>query len=262
MKFAGSPQSLMKSGRSRGASSAATKAERWGGSAGAAPIRLGRPPKGKALLSLQRLLKEALRIVDEQGLEALSMRALAERLGVTAMSLYRYCESHDNLLNAVYDEIRAAYPPRKLTSEQSWREVATELARALRRAFAAHPNAAILFATRPVVTPRSAPHVDAALRRLVEAGFNLGIAANLLNSVSAFTIGLGLAEFGRPAASATRPRPLDPSPHDPSRLAGPAVPYLEQATSPARRHDFDSEFVIGLVAILDGFAARYAKRPR
>jgi len=51
----------------------------------------------------------------------------------SSMSPYRYCESHDALLDAVHDEILAAHPPRPVTRKQSWREVTTEMARALRR---------------------------------------------------------------------------------------------------------------------------------
>jgi TetR/AcrR family transcriptional regulator, tetracycline repressor protein len=223
-----------------------------------ASTRIGRPPKGKTLLSLQRVLKQAQAILDEQGLEALSMRALAERLGVTAMSLYRYFESHDALLDAVQSEILDAHLPQKVASDLSWREVTVEIARALRRAFAAHPNAAMLFATRPVRTQRAAPFVDIALGRLVEAGFDLGIAVYLLDAVSAFTIGHGLSEFGRSplAASACPNTPAQPT----SAEAG--LRYVSQLAQSQKPHDYEAEFVVGLLAILDGFASRYAKRPR
>lgn len=210
--------------------------------------------------------------MDEQGLEALSMRALAERLGVTAMSLYRYCESHEALLDAVHDEILAAYPPRPVTREQSWREVLTEMARALRRAFAAHPNAAMLFATRPVRSQRSAAHIDAVIGRLVESGFDLSIAVNLIDSVSAFTVGHCLAAFGQLGAATSRSETklaAATSRSETQRSAAesppegePYLPYLSQVTTTRAATDFDAAFVVGLVAILDGFANRYAKRQR
>jgi AcrR family transcriptional regulator len=273
---------LSKAHRSRGGSSEAVEVRSPGG-ADRAQSRIGRPPKGKTLLSLQRLLKEARTIVDDQGLEALSMRALAERLGVTAMSLYRYCESHEALLDAVHDEILAAYPPRPVTREQSWREVLTEMARALRRAFAAHPNAAMLLATRPVRSPSSSVHIDAVIGRLVESGFDLSIAVNLIDSVSAFTVGHCLAAFGQLGAATSRSetqlgaarsrsetqRSAATSRSETQRSAAesppeaePYLPYLSQVTTTRAATDFDAEFVVGLVAILDGFANRYAKRQR
>jgi TetR/AcrR family transcriptional regulator, tetracycline repressor protein len=223
--------------------------------------RIGRPPKGKTLLSQQRMLKEALVILDGQGLEALSMRALAERLGVTAMSLYRYCDSHDALLDAVHDEILAAHPPHPVTREQSWREVTTDMARALRRAFEAHPNAAMLFATRPARSQRSAEHVDGVLGRLVESGFGLSIAVYLIDTVSAFTVGHCLAAFGQSVASTSRSDSEGVASQSPSS-ADPGLPCFRQLAKTKGAHDFDAEFVVGLVAILDGFACRYAKRLR
>jgi TetR/AcrR family transcriptional regulator, tetracycline repressor protein len=255
--FEGIPEGLSKPGRSRSASSAAVAEAQSPGS----HARIGRPPRGKTLLSLQRLLKEALRILDEQGLDALSMRALAERLGVTPMSLYRYCKSHDALLDAVHDEILAAHPPRPVARDQSWREVMIEMARALRRAFAAHPNAAMLFATRPVRGQRCAPHVDAVLGRLVEAGFDLGIAVYLLDTISAFAIGHSLAEFGQSIATASRlERELSAS--TAPAYADKGLVHLSQLATFDRTHDYDAAFVVGLLAILDGFAHRYAKRNR
>jgi AcrR family transcriptional regulator len=208
---------------------------------------------------LQRLLKEAIRILDEQGLEAVSMRALAERLSVTPMSLYRYCESHDALLDRIHDELLAMHAPRPLPADASWREAATELARCLRRTFAAHPNAVMLFAARPRMTHRLAPHVDAALGRLVTAGFDLGIAMTLLEAVTSYSIGRALNEFDqRGGAKDQLLRALPSLPNEPSRL----LPYLEQWLARERPRDVESEFIVGLVALLDGFAHRYAKRHR
>jgi AcrR family transcriptional regulator len=205
--------------------------------------------------------QEALLIVDDQGLEALSMRALAERLGVTAMSLYRYCDSRDALLDALLDDILAAHPPRAVTPEQSWREVITEFGRALHRAILAHPKAAMLFAVRPVLAQRSASHSDAVLGSLVEAGFGLGIAIYLLETVSAFTIGHGLSASSRSIAAAERGGRERPSSIPPA-LADKGLRFSRQLAGAARAKDIDAEFVVGLLAILDGFANRYAKRSR
>jgi len=245
----------------RGVSGAAVVASKSAGGGAQSLARIGRPPKGKTLLSLQRLLKEALAIVDEHGLDGLSMRALAERLGVTAMSLYRYCDSHEALLDAVHDEILGACPPRPVASDQSWREVTTEMARALRRAFAQHPKASMLLATRPARGPRSAPYVDAVLGRLVATGIDLAIAANLVDAISAFTIGHCLSAFGQSGAVTSLSEPQRDALLLPAS-AEPALPYLSQVKVAKSTQQFESDFVVGLVAILDGFANRYAKRLR
>jgi len=218
--------------------------------------RVGRPPRGKTLLSGARIIKTALSIVDEAGVDALSMRSLAARLSVTAMSLYRYCDSHDVLLDTIHDEIIAQHLPHPVTKEQSYREVLTEMAKALRRAIKAHPNAAILFATRPVRGSRSAAHLDAMIGRLLAAGFELSIAVYLIDAVSAFTIGLCLSEFARTPRAVGAP--MAPS----SPAADGDLLHLKRLAQHEAKHDYETEFVVGLLAMIDGFGARYAKRTK
>ncbi|MGC4067087.1 MAG: TetR/AcrR family transcriptional regulator [Polyangiaceae bacterium] len=170
-------------------------------------VRPGRPPRGKTLLSEERLLKTAVMLLDEGGVEALSMRQIAERLGVTAMSLYRYCESHDGLLDAVVRELVKEQATRPVTREQGYREVLTEMAKALRRAFKSHPRAALLLAERYVGGRGFLVHEEPARVKLLEAGLDRSMAGYLIDSVLAFTVGLSLAEFTQrePAAPARVP---------------------------------------------------------
>jgi AcrR family transcriptional regulator len=70
------------------------------------PARPGRPRRGeREPLSRARIVDEALRMVDAEGVSALSMRALAQRLEVEAMTLYAYVAGKDDLLNAVADRV-------------------------------------------------------------------------------------------------------------------------------------------------------------
>jgi TetR/AcrR family transcriptional regulator, tetracycline repressor protein len=252
---------LSKPGRSRSASNAIVTQTNSPGGVVRVHARIGRPPKGKTLLSAQRMRKEAMLIVDQQGLEALSMRALAERLNVTAMSLYRYCDSREALLDALLDDILLAHPPRPVTDDQSWREVITEFGRALHRAILAHPKAAMLFAMRPLLARRSAPYTDAVLGCLVDAGFDLSIALYLIHAVSTFTIGHGLSASRRSIEAAERSG-RDRSSTIPPAVADKGLRFCRQLAAADRAKDIDAEFVVGLLAILDGFANRYAKRTR
>ncbi|HEY5961514.1 MAG TPA: TetR/AcrR family transcriptional regulator C-terminal domain-containing protein, partial [Polyangiaceae bacterium] len=115
----------------------------------------------------------------------------------------------------------------------------------------------MLFAARPRLTQRLAPHVDAALGRLVTAGFDLGIAMTLLEAVLSYSIGRGLAEFEQHAQTTQASlRALPSLPTETSRN----LPYLDQWLNRDRPRDAEAEFIVGLVALLDGFAHRYAKR--
>jgi AcrR family transcriptional regulator len=202
------------------------------------------------------MLKVAIAIVDELGVEALSMRSLAERLGVTAMALYRCIDSHEALLDAVHCEIINEQSLHVVTRESSFREVLTEMAKALRRAFKAHPRAAVLFASRPARGARSLVHLDATIGRLVSAGFEFSMAVYLIDAISAFTVGLCLSEFGRGKEVPLREPKLTQVGHD-----APNLPNLERLAALQLRHDYETEFIIGLLALIDGFGSRYAKRP-
>jgi AcrR family transcriptional regulator len=218
--------------------------------------RLGRPPRGKTLLSEERLLKTAISIIDESGVPALTMRHLAERLSVTAMSLYRYCDSHESLLDAVQQAIIDRYAPPPANNDQSYREALTEMAKALRRTFKAHPQAVVLFATRP--TTRVYAHHDATLRCLAQAGFEPSIAVYLVDAIIAFTVGLSLEEFSRrpqtPLLDEERTQPAKT--HRKSRVGGADSP----GSVSVKPNDYETEFIVGLLAMIDGFGSRYAKR--
>jgi TetR/AcrR family tetracycline transcriptional repressor len=125
--------------------------------------------KRGAGLSREKILEAAVGVVDAEGLDALTMRRLAEELGVEAMSLYRYVESKDDLLDGLHATILAELEVPDLKGP--WREVLRELARAFRRTLAAHPKALLLFATRPAVAPGAVEHVERAVQLLVDAGF-------------------------------------------------------------------------------------------
>ena len=75
---------------------------------------------GRGQLSRDKVLRAAVDLVDEQGLGALSMRRLGERLGVEAMSLYRYVKGKQDLLNGVHGSILEEVPRPPATSPDRW----------------------------------------------------------------------------------------------------------------------------------------------
>src|SRR5262245_28023639 len=94
--------------------------------------RRGRPPKGSGdALSRARVLREALALVDEEGLDAVSMRKLARRLGVDPMSLYNHVEGKDALLDGIAEVLLASLPAAVAGTEL--RSTLHRLAREFRR---------------------------------------------------------------------------------------------------------------------------------
>src|SRR5262245_45363112 len=102
-----------------------------------------RPSADPIPLSRERVCREALALVDEEGLEALSMRRLGARLGVEAMSLYRHVRNKADLLDALHVAVLADIapepPPAVDGDEPEWRLLLGGMARALRAALLRHP---------------------------------------------------------------------------------------------------------------------------
>jgi AcrR family transcriptional regulator len=98
-----------------------------------APARRGGP---KPALSVERIVAAAVELADAGGLSALSMSRLAEKLGFTTMSLYRYVASKDDLLVLVLD---AGIGSPAAVPDGDWREQCAGWAAALRAGYQRHP---------------------------------------------------------------------------------------------------------------------------
>jgi|tagenome__1003787_1003787.scaffolds.fasta_scaffold20472736_2 AcrR family transcriptional regulator len=117
---------------------------------------------GQQALSLDRIVATAIEIADRDGLAALSMARLAERLGSATMSLYRHVANKDELL--VFMQDAAPGPPPELPA--GWRAGLEAWARALRGVYYAHPWILRVTAGRPPLEPGQLAWLDRALAAL------------------------------------------------------------------------------------------------
>lgn len=109
------------------------------------------PSTGRAPLTTKQVMAAALRILDAEGFEALSMRHLARSLDREAMTLYRHASNKSALLDGVAEMVlRELHVDSKAAD---WREELRELARSFRRLCLAHPSVVPLLVTRPEATP-------------------------------------------------------------------------------------------------------------
>lgn len=113
----------------------------------------------KRKLSREEILGVALRLVDEEGLERCSMRRLAERLDVKAMSLYNYVSNKGELLDGLYEKVLEEMEVPEVTGD--WVEDLRALACAFREVLCKHPRVLPLFATRPAFSEGSLAYMDA-----------------------------------------------------------------------------------------------------
>lgn len=112
----------------------------------------GRSPGPKPGLSLDMIVDAAIIVADEQGMEALSMRAVGERLGRTAMALYTYVPGKRELIDLMYDRALAELPT-AYDVQSGWRAAITSWADDLWSFYLRHPWVLQVSQARPVLGP-------------------------------------------------------------------------------------------------------------
>ena len=186
--------------------------------------RRGRPGRG---LSLDRIVTATLELVDEEGIGAATMRAVSERLGVRSMSLYRYVQDRDELLDAVVERIVNELgddPEVQQQPADGWRPYLTGMAHGVRRYARAHPHAFPLVATRPPGAPwinpplRSLRWVERFLSGLAGEGFTDEQVLFAYRTFNGFLLGYLLLETS--AMALRDPKPGDGSFTRPDTASG------------------------------------------
>ncbi|KPC64000.1 hypothetical protein ADL29_13160 [Streptomyces chattanoogensis] len=212
---------------------------------------MGRPHQ--TLLSRTAIARAALELIDDRGYEALTMRALADRLGVRGASLYHHIGSKDDVLDLVSELLDAEIDHTPLRSAP-WREGIAAYARGYRRVFQRHPNAIALVARRGVHTEGALSEYDTLLATLIRAGCTPALAAETAAALDFLVIGSALETY---AAGFSRP----PSEYRPDYPA--LADSLEAAArvDPAPTALDDRGFELGLRMILGGLAHQLKTAP-
>jgi AcrR family transcriptional regulator len=113
--------------------------------------------------SIHEIGEAAVAVADRDGLAAVSMKAVAEALGLTTMSLYRYVDSKDELFEVMLD-VAYGTPDPALTSRGGWRHRLDRWARAIAAARLEHPWSVQVPLTKPPATPNVTRWTEAGLR--------------------------------------------------------------------------------------------------
>ncbi len=151
------------------------------------------PRPNTPLLSGERIRQGALDIVDGHGLEALSMRRLAEHLGVRAASLYNHVPNKDDLLHEVADAVMDQVDVSGFDSD--WATGLTTWARSYRAALAAHPNLVPLIASGPARREAALRRADAIHGGLTRAGWPQRYATMIGASTKYLVVGAAMGSF-------------------------------------------------------------------
>ncbi|RSS73298.1 TetR/AcrR family transcriptional regulator [Streptomyces sp. WAC06614] len=203
----------------------------------------------KPLLSRERIVGAAGRLVDEEGLEALSTRRLAAALGVSGPSLYNHFRTKDEILDAVADAVSARvdlsmFEP---ADPRDWRTALHDWAHSYRAALADHPHLVPVLARGPGRRPAGLRVADAVFGAMTAAGWPPAQATRIGALMRYFILGSAVGSFAGGFVD-------DAAAYDPADY-----PHLGRAHLLAERRTEVDEgaFEAGLAALLDGLALQF-----
>jgi AcrR family transcriptional regulator len=211
-------------------------------------------------LTHDQIVAAAIEIADTEGVEALSMRKVAARLGAGTMSLYRYVANKDDLLDLMVDAIIGEEPlPEEPAGD--WRSELAEQARRVRRGAQRHPWAIGFILARPNLGPNAVRTIEHAMAAVDGLGIDIDGMLDMVATVDAFVIGFVQAELAE--AEARRRTGLTEeqwrarmAPYIRRLIATGHYPYLERIVMEADDFpDIDATFERRLALVLDGLAA-------
>jgi AcrR family transcriptional regulator len=185
--------------------------------------------KRRISLGKDRVLNAAIKLADKSGIESLSMRKLAQKLKVEAMSLYNHVANKDEILDGIVDRIVGEIDLPADTDD--WRAGMRRRAISAREVFGRHPWAITVMESRSNPGPTTLRYYEAVIACLRKAGFSLALAAHAFSVLDSYIYGFAMQELKLP---------FDNS----DELADVAENILEQMPA--------NEFKFGLDLILDG----------
>jgi TetR/AcrR family tetracycline transcriptional repressor len=150
----------------------------------------------RARINRRQIVEVAVEIARAGDVDRLTIRALANRLGVSPMALYRHVADKDDLLDDVVDTLLAErWRPR--AAEDDWRGWLTEAADTLRRFLVEQPVALHVYLAHPVVSPAALARMEAMLAVLRRAGHDDASATLAYGALHTYTIGFAALEASR-----------------------------------------------------------------
>ncbi|MGN2641003.1 TetR/AcrR family transcriptional regulator [Nocardia takedensis] len=211
----------------------------------------GRGPKRG--LSLERILEAAVEVADAEGYQALSMGRVAKHLGFTAMSLYRYVDSKQTLVDLLLDWVIG--PPPAVEPGASWRTGLRGWAVAEYEAIARHPWWLDIPLIGPPMGPNNIAWLEAGLGVLAETGIPVQVRLQLVMNLTFYVMGRMRVARGLDVGDVED----DPAADALVRLIDPArFPNVAAAfrADPSFEDDIDwvkADFEFGLDRMLDGY---------
>lgn len=216
--------------------------------------RRGSPARGARVERLTRegIASEALRIIDAEGLESLTMRRLAAELQTGPASIYRHFESRDAVLIEVVDLVLGELPDHDPPGD-TWADRVTYLARTLRSLLLRHPDVAGLWRSSQQLGPNALRARERGLGLVVGAGASPRLAASMYLLLLHFVVGFAILETG-PSFRAGRERQAMEAYF--RELPPGSFPFIRALATELNEQDTQQEFDFGLAVLLGGLQVR------
>ncbi|MCL6732512.1 TetR/AcrR family transcriptional regulator C-terminal domain-containing protein [Streptomyces neyagawaensis] len=225
-------------------------------------MQAGYAGRSRAPLSTERVLGAAVALADEGGVDALSMRRIAQSLGVVPMALYKHVANKNELLDGMIDAVvREIDPPARDTD---WKTTVRGRVLSARRMLLRHPWAAQVIESRvkarTTPTPAVMEYLDSMIGVFRDGGFSLDLVHHALHVMGSRLLGFSQELFEDTPSRPGADREPDPDAMSPEAMAAryPHVAALAMAVT----HDTDSvvgsgcddqfEFEFALDLTLDG----------
>jgi len=201
-------------------------------------------------LNRDRILVAAAEIADERGVAAVTMRKVASRLGVEAMSLYNHVANKDDILDGMVDLVveQVDVP----ADADHWREAMRRRAISAREVFGRHPWTPALLDSRESSGPTRLRYLDSILGTLVRAGFSMDGAARAFSLLDSYIYGFGIQQMSFSADDGASTEQMAEAIL--AYIPAEEYPYLHRMASHAMEvgYDVEADFDFGLEIILDG----------
>jgi len=221
-------------------------------------------PESRTPLSRERVLRAAVVLADDGGIESLSMRRLGQALGVEAMSLYNHARSKEDILDGIVDVVVGEIE--LIPRSADWQVSLRSQVLAARAVLRSHPWMPRVVETRPSAGPASMRYLEAVIAILREGGFSVDLTHHAMHVLGSRVFGFNqelfddtgdtveTTEAGDAGEAGARPPIVPPD------IAGMAAryPYITELAAAVSHEgalggcDDEVEFAFGLDLILDG----------
>lgn len=208
-------------------------------------------------LSRERIIQAALRIMDEEGLDAVTMRRIGRDLGVEAMSLYNHVQDKEDILDGICEHVLAQF---RVPQVESWVESARLGAREFRRLLMAHPNVIRLMTDQKsaFTSAESLRGYEFALDVFRSAGLSVADSVKAFHAFGGYIFGFVMMELGLMVGGPEDEEHVRTHEAMTRFVASAELPRFREALPYFIDCDIEEQFEFGLDLLIQGIRARIA----